>query len=190
MRAIDQRAGAILRRLKPGAALAEVGVLIGALSELILRQRPDVTLLLMVDNWQTVDQQPAAYKATRDIHALHSDPARVASHRAQAEARAALFPGRARIMAMESAAAAQLVPDHSLDLVFIDADHSFEGVSIDIAAWLPKLRAGGWIGGHDYRNPDPAFRFGVDRAVDEWAAAGARVIETDANFTWWSRVTW
>ncbi len=40
--------------------------------------------------------------------------------------------------------------DGSLDWVFIDADHSFEAVSADVAAWYPKVKPGGILSGHDY----------------------------------------
>ena len=186
MKPFEQRGSAIVARLPQNARAAEIGVLIGQTSEFILRSRKDA-FLLMIDSWQTVDKQPERYKATGDDHALHADPARVNSHRAQAEARAKLFPGRASILAMTSSEAAAKVEDGSLDLVFIDADHSKEGVTEDIALWLPKVKAGGWLGGHDYRNPDPRFRFGVTEAVDEWAAATGRPIETDLNFTWFAR---
>jgi len=60
--------------------------------------------------------------------------------------------------------AAKLVPDHSLDLCFIDADHSYESVKRDIETWEPKLKPGGVIGGHDYYGT--AWP-GVTRAVHE-----------------------
>ena len=40
--------------------------------------------------------------------------------------------------------------DGTLDGVFIDADHSYESVLADIKAWLPKVRSGGILAGHDY----------------------------------------
>jgi predicted O-methyltransferase YrrM len=40
-------------------------------------------------------------------------------------------------------------PDATLDMVFLDADHRFASVREDIAAWLPKLRPGGTMAGHD-----------------------------------------
>jgi hypothetical protein len=39
--------------------------------------------------------------------------------------------------------------DYSLNFVFIDADHSYEGVKKDIEAWLHKIKPGGYIIGHD-----------------------------------------
>lgn len=59
--------------------------------------------------------------------------------------------------------AAHLFEDKSLDGVFIDADHSYEAVKKDIADWMPKMRKGGILAGHDYI---PTFE-GVVRAVNE-----------------------
>jgi predicted O-methyltransferase YrrM len=51
---------------------------------------------------------------------------------------------------LDSVEASKLYADESLDFVFIDADHSYEAVKRDIAAWLPKVKSGGIIAGHDY----------------------------------------
>lgn len=41
--------------------------------------------------------------------------------------------------------------DNSLDLVYVDTgDHHYELTLSDIAAWWPKVRRMGFIGGHDY----------------------------------------
>ena len=61
-----------------------------------------------------------------------------------------------------SPAAAESYADASLDFVYIDADHRYAAVSADIKAWLPKIKAGGWLAGHDYRL---GHCDGVDRAV-------------------------
>ncbi len=54
--------------------------------------------------------------------------------------------------------------DASLDAVFIDANHSVEAVRKDIAAWLPKIKPGGMLCGHDIDES------GVAAAV--WGAFG------------------
>lgn len=68
---------------------------------------------------------------------------------------------------MSTADAAPLVPDSWADFVFIDAGHSYEAVRQDIALWAPKVRPGGWFGGHDYHPKFP----GVIRAVGELVGA-------------------
>lgn len=49
----------------------------------------------------------------------------------------------------ESVRSAELHRHRSLDLVFIDGDHRREMVRKDVQAWLPKIRYGGVIAGHD-----------------------------------------
>jgi len=56
---------------------------------------------------------------------------------------------------------ATFIEDCSLDLVFIDADHSYDWVKKDIAAYKPKLKKSGWLTGHDIDYP------GVHKAVTE-----------------------
>lgn len=46
---------------------------------------------------------------------------------------------------------AQLIADNSLDLAYIDADHRYEFVVEDIKLWLPKVKRGCVLAGHDYR---------------------------------------
>lgn len=49
-----------------------------------------------------------------------------------------------------SVEAAQWFDDRSLDMVYIDASHDFVSVCDDIEAWLPKVKLGGVLAGHDY----------------------------------------
>lgn len=56
----------------------------------------------------------------------------------------------------------KLFNNNSIDFLFIDADHSYEGVMEDIKFWYPKVITGGVISGHDYDWT------GVKQAVDEF----------------------
>jgi hypothetical protein len=80
-----------------------------------------------------------------------------------------------RTIRATSIEAAKLFSAEYFDMVFIDADHSYDAVKTDIAAWLPKIRKGGFISGHDY-----GHRYtGVKRAVH--AAFGQAVINCGAS---------
>jgi len=91
---------------------------------------------------------------------------------------------------MPSLTAASMITDGILDFVYIDANHFYEHVKADIAAWYPKVRSGGIFAGHDYC----VFKdIEVIPAVDEWAAANGYTINlTTEDFfegnpfpTWW-----
>jgi predicted O-methyltransferase YrrM len=49
----------------------------------------------------------------------------------------------------------------SVDFVYVDASHDYESVKKDILNWLPKLKHGGWIAGHDYQ-------YDVEKVVNEY----------------------
>ena len=72
-------------------------------------------------------------------------------------------------MRMTSEEAVKHFGDHSLDFVFIDANHSYEAVRGDIRFWWPKVKPGGICAGHDYLDGEIAEgTFGVKKAVDEF----------------------
>lgn len=50
----------------------------------------------------------------------------------------------------ESVVGATFIPDESVDYVFIDASHDGESVRQDLEAWVPKVKPGGIMAGHDY----------------------------------------
>jgi predicted O-methyltransferase YrrM len=60
-----------------------------------------------------------------------------------------------------SVSASKYVDDSSLDFIYIDADHSYEAVKMDIESWFPKLKSGGFMAFHDYDA-------GVKRAIQEF----------------------
>lgn len=45
-----------------------------------------------------------------------------------------------------------------IDLLWIDGDHSYEGVKFDLAAWKKHVRVGGTIAAHDYTHDEPVRR--------------------------------
>jgi predicted O-methyltransferase YrrM len=61
--------------------------------------------------------------------------------------------------------------DEYFDWIYIDGDHSYEGVCSDLKNWFPKVKRGGVISGHDF-DPDlswdVASKFGVNRAINDF----------------------
>ena len=64
-----------------------------------------------------------------------------------------------------SATAASLFDNHSLDMVYIDGDHSYLSVMEDLSLWINKIKESGWIAGHDYSSE---FHPNVIKAVNDY----------------------
>jgi predicted O-methyltransferase YrrM len=60
--------------------------------------------------------------------------------------------------------AAEKFEDSSIDVIFIDAGHSYESVKKDLQFWIKKMKPKSIIAGHDYSDSWP----GVKKAVDEF----------------------
>ncbi len=83
-----------------------------------------------------------------------------------------------RKLKMTSKEASEKIKDGSLDFVYIDGLHTREGVAQDIELWLPKVRKGGFVGGHDYASKHHP---GVKVAVDE---AFGKPLKTFRDSSW------
>lgn len=83
------------------------------------------------------------------------------NRKTNAEKLPSIYPERSRIIVKRTDEAHKDIPDGHLDFVFIDADHTYEGVKRDIELWEPKVHENGLIIGHDLNWG------GVARAVGE-----------------------
>lgn len=73
---------------------------------------------------------------------------------------------------------AKEIPDGSLGLCYIDADHTYQGCKADIQVYWPKVMSGGIMAFHDFRNP----HYGVNRAVQEFTQNnGIFILEEDGK---------
>jgi len=68
---------------------------------------------------------------------------------------------------ISSVDASKKFKDKSLDFVFLDASHEYEDVKNDIIKWLPKVKPGGILAGHDYYVDGHDWFPGVKQAVNE-----------------------
>jgi len=134
------------------ATTVEIGVAEGLFSRDILNW--NLGHHYMVDAWQQLDQTgDGGYE--QEWHTGNYEKACKLAN--EFNSRATILRGRSHIVAKE-------IPDNSVDMAYIDGDHSYEGVCRDIRAYLPKLKTGGIMAFHDYE----MAHYGVKQAVKEF----------------------
>lgn len=181
-----KRATAVLKRIPLEVEVdgVEVGVLRGRHAAELLAYAPRLRLT-MVDAWRASDPN-SSYARSGDPVAK-SSTAGLMKEKDRAVMATKFAEDRRTIVHADSVVASKMVPDRSKDFVFIDADHSYEGVRADIDAWLPKLKPGGLLCGHGFDFPGRP-QWGVRKAVEETAARLQLPIERDENNTWFIRL--
>lgn len=144
----------LLRHLQLPLIAAEIGVAEGNFSNELLYNGLDK--LYSVDAWEQLNQRGDGgfdnawhkqnYQKTIDKLSKYGD--------------------KSVILKGLSADVAKLVNDNYFSLVYIDGNHSYDGVKTDIECWYPKLITGGIMAFHDFIDCES---YGVKRAVYEFA---------------------
>jgi hypothetical protein len=139
-----------------GCRIAEIGVWLGEYSESLLKHDP--AELWLVDPWMHQPEtvwcdwmnklQQEMEEVTAAIYRRYRDEPRV------------------KIVRLFSEAAAPLFSDGYFDLVYVDANHSYESCLADLRLWYPKVKPGGVLAGHDFTGTWT----GVEKAVLEFMA--------------------
>ncbi|MCI0537098.1 MAG: class I SAM-dependent methyltransferase [Verrucomicrobiales bacterium] len=168
---------------RPEMRGVEVGVLAGATSQALLRSLPHL-FLWMVDSWSQAIPG-SSYFESEDGAGRLSQSEHLANLHCAFE-RTSFASDRRVLVRSDSVIAAAAIPDESLDFVFIDAEHTYDAVRKDIAAWAPKVRPGGIVAGHDYGGlHNRRGVWGVNRAVDQYAAETGSRLQLASGRVWW-----
>lgn len=132
---------------------AELGVKEGRMTQFLLQYNPMLELIA-VDLWA---ERPEAAERKGGETYEDWDFGKI---RSEFNQRVVDFVDRLTVCNMSTDEAAGQVSD-ALDFVFIDAEHSYEGVSRDIERWRPLVRSGGLIAGHDFNHKWPMVQKAV-----------------------------
>ncbi len=140
--------GRQVKSLPAGAVVVEVGSWKGRSSRAIADNLPEGGKLYCVDTFCGSSGEPDAHATAKQregdnvfmsfFHALHDH----------------IDAGRVVPVRMTSEHAAETLNNLRPDLIFLDGDHSAEGIKTDVEAWLPLLKEGGLLCGHDYYKED------------------------------------
>jgi hypothetical protein len=139
---------------------AEIGVQAGEFSRQILDGWPGK--LYMIDCWRHQDE--AVYHDVANV----PDELQAAAYQ-QAQKVAAAYWERAVVIREFSQSATRLFKDGSLDFVYLDGNHSYQATLADLTAWWPKIRNGGLMSGHDFKDEEShGCSFHVKPAVEKF----------------------
>jgi Methyltransferase domain len=169
-----QRVSVVSRFPRDGVG-AEIGVWKGDFSSYLLRiARP--ARLHLIDPWHfnfdPDDERGRRAQSQENMDAMH-DHVRRRFARQIARGRVVLHRARSDEVAPEL---------ESLDWVYLDGNHTYEGVRDDLEAYFALLRPGGVLAGDDYGMPG-WWGDGVREAVDEFVAGnGCAVTITGHQF--------
>ena len=168
----------------PGRHLlgVEMGVARGELSHYLLHAEKRLTLL-MVDQWGGYATDSPYYK-TRDPMPRYDEATWQHMLNMTLDV-AALFPGRGVVIKSNGEVAAERIREQygmkCLDFIFIDADHSYEGVRADLGRWWPLMKPGGMFSGHEHGR----YRFkGSTQAIDEFFASQSLKFGVGPGHVW------
>lgn len=172
-----------------------------------LRNNWNGKLLVAVDKWEV---NPNYAACTRERHLQSRDEAlsNIKGMTRPVETITMWSTDAARhIAALDEQSQIKRLWNGGLDFVYLDADHSYTAVQNDIEAWLPLIRPGGIICGHDfvsdgYHIPGDPIRayetaeasgaadacpFGVRRAVlEKWPSEMVALTSPDTDGGWQS----
>ena len=165
-----------LLREVPHEIGAEVGVWKGFTTKKLLRQLEGIKKYYAIDPWKLLEEYKDSLVSTKMKNQTQNMEKVFKVFKRNING----FERKVKIIRKPSREASLEIKDESLDFVFIDGIHTYDYVSDDIRVWLPKVKYGGLISGHDYDRDDGVLT-GVKKAVDEFFPK----VELGANYVWW-----
>ena len=165
----------------PTANGCEVGVWKGENSAALLAAFPNL-FLYMIDRYQVLSEDES--RVTRRLGTKTQEDMMAA--RDHATSITWPYKERRRLVVGDSCDVARRLGPQMFDFIFIDGHHSYEAVTNDLNAYFDKLKYGGLFCGHDYDGRgDRSGRFGVKKAVDEFATKNGYVVKVLPGHVWW-----
>lgn len=136
----------VLGKLNGVKTIVEIGVWRGRFSEVLLEEMKPEKLYL-VDPWLSTPDSDSDDALTDQKNAAEME---AIFQSVQNRFSAQIEAGQVEIIRDLSARALPQFADGSIDLVYIDGDHSYDGVAIDLSLAYQKVRSGGFIMLDDY----------------------------------------
>jgi hypothetical protein len=167
MQIFENRVDMIQTLLKEGMVGCEIGVFAGEFAEQLYARKP--AELYLIDAWEGEPESRMLFSGDQDGNNGTSYPdfylyAKVVNQFSDCP--------NVKILKGWTTDVLPTLPDNYFDYIYMDADHSYEGMKRDLKLILPKVKPNALILGHDYEmnfaKATIPWKFGVKQAVDEF----------------------
>jgi predicted O-methyltransferase YrrM len=148
----------LLTLLHPKAQVVEVGVYKGYFAKQFIPELDSIDRLFLVDPWNSPQCEGQMVGSEEDHTQIITDFHQFSN---------------VHIVKDYSQRAVNMFNDNSLDLVYLDAEHTYDGLLGDINLWYSKVKKGGILAGHDVFAPE---HIGVTNALCDIFACPHKIL--------------
>lgn len=121
--------------------VAEIGVYRGVFAETMLVQCPGIHTYYMIDPWRNLaDWNKPSNKDNQTFEGFYHETLQRTNF---AQERRVVLRGK-------TTEVLDKIRDGELDFAYVDGDHTFKGITIDLLNCWSKVKLGGFIGGDDF----------------------------------------
>jgi len=121
--------------------VAEIGVYKGVFAEAILRHCHAVDVYYMIDLWKNLPNWKKP--SNKPDHAFESIFQEAIDKNSPWKERLQILRGRTEEVI-------DTIPDESVDFIYVDGDHTLQGITIDLINAYRKIPIGGFLAGDDF----------------------------------------
>lgn len=121
--------------------MLELGVWRGEFAEILLSRVAGLSRYYLLDPWQHLDEWNKPFNV---------DQAQFDEVFEEARSRTDFAADKRVFLKGRTTDVIDQIEDGSLDLAYVDGDHTLRGISIDLIAAWPKVRSGGVLAGDDF----------------------------------------
>jgi hypothetical protein len=161
--------------ISSNSIIGEIGVFKGDFSKFLCNLHPQK--LILIDTFQGV--QPSGDQDGNNIQWVNLNDEYIKIKQW------AINQNNITVEKGDSSSILSIYPNEFFAMIYLDGDHSYEGVKKDLEQAIRKVKKSGWIMGHDYemnmKKAQTIWNFGVRQAVDEFCQKYNQTIFAKGN---------
>ena len=158
--------------------MIEIGVWKGDFAKSMLANCEFINNYYLIDPWKNLDNWNKPYNVGNiEFDKIYKDTCKKLN----------VYKNKIHILRGKTHEVINQIDDNTIDIIYIDGDHTAKGITVDLIMSFPKLKNGGILGGDDYieniyhhqSKYDPTM---VKPVVDGFIIANnSKILETYTN---------